>query len=481
MSRRLSWERKKLVYDQLGVTFFPPQRAVLENADDVVLMFAGGIGCGKSMIAALNLLPECLIGGRRFWLVGPDYDQARSEFNWLLKFLWALTLDGKPIEFAKPPSMPLEGDWSCALGNGTLIETKSARRPDSMHSVAIDGIIGCEAGQLPEQIVINRMLPRITRTKGDTGWMYLGGTFEGGNTFMARSFMAALAGEMPGWSAYSMATWENTVDFPGGMENPKITFMKRVMTEEEFMQRYGAVPMSPQGVVMKEFSSSHHVTEEAEYDPELPVQLWVDPGRTYACLAVQIWPDDSVVAIIDEVYLQDGTSERCITEAVMRPWWRSVSHGYIDIAMPEQCSIWQSGSIWRELSLRHDLHLTGMNMYTQRVGIEAGIERVRQLLHCKVFSEDTKRPIWQYNGQDGISRILIHPRCQRTIGEMGLYQYGKDRVLDGNLPQDKFNHSMKALAYGCVGNFGFIQEQAYQYTNQSPIQRATVGETVRYG
>lgn len=471
--KRLSWEKKnEYVYKPLGITLFPTQQRLCSNTEATILMFAGGIGCGKSMIAALNVLPECLLPGRRYWLIGTGYEQTRSEFNWLLRFLRELK---PPIEFVGPPSMPLEGDWSIKLENGTVVETKSARNDESLHSFAIDGFVGCEAGQLSEYTVINRMLPRISRAKDGRGWIYLGGTFEGGNTWFAQTFMKTLAGNDPEWAAYAMATWENTVDFPGGLDNPQLQFMQRTMSEDEFMQRYGAVPMNPQGVVMKEFMTAHHITPQAEYRPEWPVQVWVDPGvGVYSVLAVQIDPEDSVVNIIDEIYLKGGSSEQAIGLAVQREWWKGVQSGWIDIAMAEQRMIWESGAIWRDLSQKMGTKLTGVRMSAQKVPVNAGIERVRQLLHCKIFPAGTKRPIWKHGGQDGISRILINPRCVSTINEFSLYQYPKQGTIDGN-PIDKYNHSMKAMSYGCVGNFGFINVQVFS-RGSSPLHRAVYGQ-----
>ena len=465
---RLPWEKRKLLYDRLGWHFWPTQEQVCADTTSQFIFFAGGVGCGKSMTAARYMLPELMVPNRRFWIVGPDYRLTRQEFEFLVEAIHLLGL-----QFGAGPNMPQDGEWYFKLSNGTDVTTKSATRPESLHSVAVDGMIAAEAGQINDFIAINRLLPRVLRTKGDPGWVIFAGTFEGNNTWMVRQFWAAYAGKEEYWAAYCMPSWENGDDFPGGRSDIKIKIAESAMTPEEFMQRFGAVPMSPAGVVLKEFSAERHVTDRAEFDPAHPVQIWVDPGRTYACLAVQIV--NNIVRICDEVYLHEGTTERCIRDAVGRVWWSSVMGGWIDVEAAEAATVWQAGAIWQTLAMERGQPLHGIALNRHRVEVQAGNERVRTLLHAKAFIRPTVEPIWLFNGQEGISQILIHPRCNETIKEASLYCYPRDAVLEGNKPVDKYNHAWRAIAYGCVGAFGY--QMPWIYNQHGMMRRPMYGRT----
>jgi phage terminase large subunit len=67
-------------------------------------------------------------------------------------------------------------------------------------------------------------------------------------------------------------------------------------------------------------------------------------------------------------------------------------------------------------------------------------------------------PKWPGSIEDGIEyikgfeRIVVHPRCKRTLEELELYQYKQDRITNEVLPViiDKNNHYMDALRYAIV-------------------------------
>lgn len=471
----VTWEQANVVYQRLGYHFWPTQELVLKDRDHFFLFFAGGVGAGKSLTGARYLLPELLppasmfgTESRHYWIVGPDYKLTHPEFEYLVQAIAELGLS-----YEAGPNTPQDGEWYFKLKNGVDVCTKSGGRPESLHSLPVDGILAVEAGQIGDHVAINRIMPRLLRTKGKPGWCLFTGTFEGNNTWMTQKFWEALDGKLPDWAAYAMPSWENLDDFPGGREDVKIKMAEELMTYEEFMQRFGAVPATPSGVVLKEFSDRYHVTERASFDPSYPVQIWVDPGRTYAVLAVQIVED--IVRVIDEVYLYDGETEKAIKEAVTRPWWTNVRGGWIDVEAPEARTTWQNGAIWKGLTTPDGSPLRGIALNSQRVGIEEGIERLRTLLHSKIYKEPCTEPIWTYNGVQGISRIIVHPQCINLRKEAALYCYPKDRLIEGNKPLDRWNHAVKALAYGCVGVFGY--QSPWMYSCQGMLRRPVYGVT----
>jgi hypothetical protein len=139
--------------------------------------------------------------------------------------------------------------------------------------------------------------------------------------------------------------------------------------------------------------------------------------------------------------------------------------------------VWQNGAIWKNLSMRYGHLAHGIPLNSHRVGIEQGVERVRTLLHSKVFTKPTNEPIWLHNNIEGISRILMSPKCVNGIKEAGLYCYPKDRMLEGNKPSDKWNHFWKAAAYGCVGVFGY--QAPWMFSAKGMLRRAVYGMTSR--
>jgi len=461
----------------LGLCLFPTQRAVLTDVDHPFVFFCGGIGAGKSMCAALYVLPEVAHPGGIYWIIGPDYKLPRVEFSMLMDFAAQLSW-----EIKQGPNMPQDGEWYVRFANGTEVYTKSAQRPEQLHAVPVNGIVVAEAGQISGDLIINRLLPRITRVsrsavQKEAGWIFLSGTFEGMNTWVVQKYEEAKANQAPDWSAYSMPTWENTVDYPGGRQDPKVLLAERSMTPEQFLQRYGAIPMTPEGLVFKEFSEARHVRAFITFDPDLPVQIWVDPGRTYAVEAVQIHYDNDVgdiVHVFDEIYLPDGSTEMAVSEATRRPWWENVIGGWIDVAAVEAQTLWSSGAIYESLRAQRSLPIRSVTLRSARVDIVAGIERVRTMLHSQVVGKNTERPdVWDWALQPGISRIYVSPRCRGLITEARLYTYADSNIVGVKKPRDANNHAWKAVTYGCVGNFGYAT--SWLYTRQNVARRNVYG------
>lgn len=487
----MPWAARRLLYNSINFTPLPAQERALADTDVPFLAFAGGVGAGKSYTAAKYLLPEvlpnymraallnaagieCNYRGKQdetrryFWLAGPDYTLCRREFDLLVQDLHALgvELDG--------PNMPQEGPWWLKIKDSkTEVETKSASQPDSFHSKPVQGILACEAALISPYVRTERLIPRVTRGVSD-GWMFCSGTFEGVENWMVNAYEEGQE-EGGSWHSYSMASWDNTVDHPnltpemrewlnwyvktmptakvmGDQENREaLSQLKQQaqdiyhalanMPVDSFAQRFGAIPQKPTGLVFPEFDERVHVDHSMVFDNTKPVEVWIDPGveNPYAVLAVQFdgtpGTDGSKVAVIDEAYFRHCTSEEMIQECVGRPWWSNVTSGQIDATQVEQRAVWQRGEIWNKVQR------TPPYLRAQKVLIDIGIERTR------VFLRDpaTQEP-----------RITFSNKCHNTIKEFGQYRWpsfkGGDAVR--KTPEDRHNHSLKALAYGLVGAYG---------------------------
>lgn len=90
--------------------------------------------------------------------------------------------------------------------------------------------------------------------------------------------------------------------------------------------------------------------------------------------------------------------------------------------------------------------------------IIADSARPETIEHCKSHGfpkmmPATKGPKSVEEGVEWLQSytIVVHPRCQHTIRELGSYSYKVDKQTDAVLPQlaDKDNHVMDALRYAC--------------------------------
>lgn len=83
-------------------------------------------------------------------------------------------------------------------------------------------------------------------------------------------------------------------------------------------------------------------------------------------------------------------------------------------------------------------------MVTQKIGIIDGLLRLRTFLKDPTTGEP---------------RLFHHPRCKGTIAEYSKYVRRVESVHSSatELPVDRFNDALKALSYGLVANFGYVE------------------------
>jgi hypothetical protein len=390
-------------------------------------LVTGGERAGKSLATAMEMLTW--IAQRpngRFWIVGPDYEQARAEFIYIQDGLQKIGLaDTNSI------STPKNGAWMMKTILGGIVETKTSADVARLASIAPDGVAMVEAAQHEEEAWL-RLRGRVSEKRGP---LILSGTLERSQEWYAELWRRWQGLNEDDARSFSIPTWDNLAAFPGGREDPEIKRLEATFPPEIFMERFGAVPIKPSDLVFPEFEYSRHVSEEAEHEPGAPVQLWIDPGysHAYAVLAVEV--RENKVYHFDEVYQHGMTAEQIIAICKDRPWWPDVRVLVMDYAAKQHPSAESQEEIWRRL--------TGLPAILNRVRIVDGILRHRTFL----IDPATKEP-----------RLFHHPRCSGTLAEYGQYRYPRDasgRVVS-EVPIDIHNDAMKAIAYGLVANFGFV-------------------------
>lgn len=245
--------------------------------------------------------------------------------------------------------------------------------------------------------------------------------------------------------AYSLPSYTNRHLYPGGASDPEILRLKEVSSDDFFMERIEGKPSPPKGLVFTEFRPDAHV-KEVTYEQGEPIHLWMDPGYAggYAVEVVQIKGEQ--ICVIDEIYEQGLVTEEIIDIAQSRPWWPDVQFGVIDVAGNQHQAMAAPAEVW--------LDRTGVYFSSQKVKINEGTERLKGWLK---IDPKTHAP-----------RIVFSPRCIGLLSEFGsapnpfdgqtkAYRWKTDRDgnVVGDVPEDKYNHGIKALIYGLIDRFGY--------------------------
>ena len=410
-----------------------------------VLQIVGAEGGGKSHVTA-GEVAACVPWSRLVYLVGQTYDNTHAEFNYLVEFLAKLgALEPKAV------SQPKHGTWQLTTRTGCHIITLSVERGAAAviaKGEQPDIIVLTEAGRINSESVLFASVRRVTRVRGR---VILAGTLWDNHGWYAK-----LVDELktPGnaWQGetYSLPAWTNTYLYPGGRNDPEILRLEELLPPDEFARTVAAERLPSRALVFgREFDYDLHF-RSLPYRPELPVNLWVDPGyfpSVYAVLAVQFAGDE--VNNFDEIYLNHHTHEEMIAVARGREWWGNVHRIVMDVAGTQHTanSRLSAAETWAKES--------GLFPFSQQVRILDGIARHRGFLN-------PRRP-----------RLFHDYGCKGVLSEYQNYRLPTDR--DGNpthdMPVDAHNHAMKAIGYGLIDKYGLADN----------VQTATTARVDWYG
>ena len=422
------------LFDKVGFNPTAEQRRILDSPYRFTLV-AGGEQAGKSLMASKYLLSRFAEteGKGLFWLVAADYERTRADFEYLVDDFARLGLLKEASKRVDPGHL--------VLADGTRIETKSAKDPRTLAMRAPNGILGCEASQLDLE-TFYRLRGRCAPKRG---WLFLSGTFEGSLGWYPQMFTAWANGADKDARAYSLPSYTNVHLYPGGATDPEILRLRDFSSDDFYMERIEGKPSPPQGLVFPEFRPDAHIAD-VEYEKDVPVHLWMDPGYAGAYAIEVIQVKGAQIQVIDEIYEQGLVTADMIDIAMSRPWWPDVQFGVIDVGGTQHQAMASPAEMW--------LNQAGLYLSSQKVRINEGTERLKGWL--KIDSK-THAP-----------RLVIAPHCHGILSEFGVvpnpfdgqtraYRWKTDRDgnIVGDVPEDKNNHGVKALIYGLVDRFGY--------------------------
>ena len=181
----------QIVLEALHKTLTPGQKQIVYCPKRKILV-TGGERAGKSFTSALYAVPR-IPYGRLFWFVGPDYEDAQSEFRYCIEMLGDLGA----IRTQRDVSMPKLGKWQATLKSGQFLETKSSLEVEKISSKAPDGIVMCEAGRQKYAAYLRC----VGRTAEKRGWLFMCGTLE----------------QSEAWYGEYWEDWQSSLNADGGI------------------------------------------------------------------------------------------------------------------------------------------------------------------------------------------------------------------------------------------------------------------------
>ena len=405
------------------------------------LLLCGGEQAGKSYTSVAMGLAEIgpREGGARrlYWIVGPDYAQARAEFTY---FYQALN-EGGFISQASMPETKTQ-PWILKTIWNVTIETKTSSDITKLASFPVDGVLMVEAAQQQYETWL-KLRGRVAPTRG---WVILSGTLEKGLPWYGSLLRKWKGANADGGKSFSLPAWTNLAKYPGGRDDPEIKALEASFPADLFMERFGAEPRSVHGLVIPEFDYVKHV-RELEVVEGIPVNLAVDPAtHTYAVLFVQ--KVGLYTHVLDCVYAKNSVFQDVLPEVKGNRLWKLVDKrqgNFIDIAGTQRHANKSQVQLWQELA--------GVSFAWKYLPLQVTIDTVRYRLGSMnsvgeplvYFSASLPNP---EPGPDGSAMHLL--------SEFELWKWPDRQARQNEAPKpvDRANDGIKALGYWLVGTFG---------------------------
>jgi hypothetical protein len=430
------------------------------------LLIFGGERSGKSQtasaIAIKDMGPREDKSPRRYWIVGPNYREARPEFEYIYRCLSSLG-------FIERVSMPQDetSPWSFTTKYGVTVETRTGYDTSMLASFSIHGAIICEAAK-QQFDVWTKMRGRVSETRG---WVILVGTPEESLPWYNEMYERWRGENADGGQSFSLPTHTNIDVFPGGENDPEILSLRGSfgMTDEKFNERYSGIVTKSNRLVIPEFDWETHVRDLEVHDA--PIELAIDPGKsTYAVAFIQ--PIGLTLAYVhDCVYMRGNIAQQVIPQVMTHPLWNKINfgakiQGCIDVAGKHESATESQLALWKELA--------GIDLEYkyQFVGNTLQAVRYRLQQNFLLFSSKMKTG----STPDGIAI--------EAMSEFSLWKW-KEQRPDGNernLPPDVNNHFIKALGYYCLWKYGRLDTDSRRAKtkHKAPVRLGSYEAIRRY-
>ena len=416
---------KKFHFDRIGYTPHPKQREFHDHEARFKIAVCGR-RYGKTTMAARELEVDLLDPSRPgmvYWIVAPTYTLGSREFNVIWKDLVLETKLANHKGVRKSNDLR-SGKMFIKMPNESLLEVKSAERPESLLGEGLAGVIMAEAAQHKRETWTRFIRPSLADHHGPA---YITTTPLGRNWIYDMYLLGKKESEEE-YASWHCPSWENSVLYPKGRWDKEILEIERNSPEQEFEQEIAASFTAFKGQVYNEFDLNVHV-QDIPYNPSYKNYLFWDFGYINACavLDVMITPQDEVL-IWREEYLKNRTMDEIIAYIKGRD---NPSGYHADLSTGDSADPAAIYQICRDL-------MPCVGEPESKENWREGISLVKRFLQT--------RP-------DGKPGLLVDPVCTKTIWEFINYRMKESTVVDKD-PKEEANkvndHAMDALRYGLM-------------------------------
>lgn len=436
----------KILQSKKAALEFKPHSAQQAIADASLeykyLVIRAGRRFGKSSLALNIVLREAIYNPGRYWIIAPEYTQAKSIY-------WRDLVD----EYVPQNIIIKKNDNELILeimavdGKTSVIEFKGSDREDKLRGAGLKGVVLDEYAFQKESVWDKVVGPMLVQTDG---WAIFITTPNGVSNHFKKFWDDAVAFETDNdtqklWKTFHFTSYDNPT-----IKRENLDAERARLTEEFFTQEYLAEFAKFTGLIYTGFDDKVHV-REFEVDENWTFYRSLDFGATDPNAVSFIGVDkDGVIYVFDELYISDIFTSELAELIKQKSAHRYFVATYADSAAKQSIMDLGTYGIYA-IPVKKNM---AAKETSSKQWIIAGINQVHQLLKEQ--------------------KIVIHPRCKATIKEFMSYSWRKDRMGDAvNIPEDKNNHILDEFRYFVMMYQGGSQEETINYLGKGVVDSTT--------
>jgi hypothetical protein len=235
------------------------------------------------------------------WICSPSYRLGEKEFRVVWNDFNKLDL----LKYCKKGYSLHQGDMYIDTPWGSHLMVVSAERQDSLLGEGLSHVIMSESAKHSRNTWEQYIEPALSDFRGSADFP---STPQGFNWFHG---LWQLGQEnIADYKSWRFPTWENSIRYPGGFQNPEIQRLKQRTSKTWFDQEYGAQFTAITGAIYDEWDENVHIAKHV-FNPYWSNYLAFDYGyaNPFVCLDVQISPNDDVYVWREYVSRYQSTME----------------------------------------------------------------------------------------------------------------------------------------------------------------------------
>jgi hypothetical protein len=385
---------------------------------------------GKSLSASMEASIVLAKPKTRVWVVAPTYDLSEKIF----REIWhkMVVEKGMATSRASFKEQYIEFEW------GSVLEGKSADRPDSLVGESLDLLIMDECAKVNRKIWEMYLRPTLSDKKGKAIFI---STPEGFNHL----YDWYLKGQNDkNWYSFRSPSWENNKVFPDGEFDEDIEEAKRNVTKEIFEQEYKGLFTALSGRV---YNFDRNIDMgDYPYNSFLPTYCSIDWGYRMPSVGwFQTYMQNGEwhINMIDEISHQTNIKTDQLADMILSKKYNVVAY-YGDPAGKQVQG--QSGLGDVEIFRRKGIIVRSIRDKVSR-SIASGISHVRSFVE---------------NAQ-GNRYLHLDKKCLGTAEDFEMYRYPEEKEGKALKPEPQkdgySDHGMDMVRYFFINRFPIRQKE----------------------